>query len=252
MRRRAFIIVAAVLFSFSLSAQTVDEIIAKHIAAQGGLTKLKALQSIRMSGDFETSGMQAGFTQVYKRPMKMRLDISVQGLTMIQAYDGEKGWQVVPFTGKKDPEPMTGDDLKNVQEQADLDGPLMDYKKKGNTVELAGKEKTAGRDSYHLIVTLKNGGVRHLYLDAGTFLGLRTVAKTTVRGTEVEIESILGDYREVGGLMFPFSIEQHPAGDQGPGQKITFRKIEPNVPVEDAIFKMPAAPAPTQTAPAPK
>jgi len=249
--RRLALITMAVLFSLPLSAQTVDEIIARHIAAQGGLTKLKALQSIRMTGDFETGGMQAGFTQVYKRPMKMRLDISVQGLTMIQAYDGEKGWQVVPFTGKKDPEPMTGDDLKNAQEQADLDGPLMDYKKKGNTVELVGKEKTAGKDSYHLKVTLKNGGVRHLYLDAGSFLGLRTVTKTTMRGTEVEIESILGDYKEVDGLMFPFSIEQHPAGNQGPGQKITFKKIEPNVPVEDAIFKMPAVPAPAQTAPAP-
>src|SRR5712671_5195051 len=157
MRQWTLITMAAVLFPLPLSAQTVDEIIAKHIAAQGGITKLKTLQSIRMTGDFETGGMQAGFIQVFKRPMKMRLDISVQGLTMTQAYDGEKGWQVIPFTGKKDPEPMTGDDLKNAQEQADLDGPLMDYKKKGNTVELIGKEKIAGKDSYHLKVTLKNG-----------------------------------------------------------------------------------------------
>ena len=101
MRRLTFIAVSAVLFSLTLSAQTVDEIIAKHIAAQGGLAKLKAIQSIRMTGDFETGGMQAGFTQVFKRPMKMRLDISVQGLTMTQAYDVDKGWQIVPFTGKK-------------------------------------------------------------------------------------------------------------------------------------------------------
>ncbi|MGZ4889675.1 MAG: outer membrane lipoprotein-sorting protein [Candidatus Angelobacter sp.] len=250
MRHLTVVIMTAVLFAVPLSAQTVDEIIAKHFAAEGGMTKLKALQSVRLTGDFETGGMKAGFTQVYKRPMKMRLDISVQGLTMTQAYDGEKGWQVVPFTGKKDPEPMTGDDLKNVQEQADLDGPLMDYKKKGNTVELIGKEKIAGKDSYHLKVTLKNGGERHLYLDAGTFLGQKTVAKTP--GTEVEIESILGDYREVDGLMFPFSVEQHPVGNQGPGQKITFKKIEPNAPVDDSIFKMPAiAPAPAQSQPAP-
>ncbi|HEY2169662.1 MAG TPA: outer membrane lipoprotein-sorting protein, partial [Candidatus Angelobacter sp.] len=131
MRRLTFIAVSAILFSLTLSAQTVDEIIAKHIAAQGGLAKLKAIQSIRMTGDFETEGMQAGFTQTFKRPMKMRLDISVQGLTMTQAYDVDKGWQVVPFTGKKDPEPMTGDELKNAQEQADIDGPLVDYKKKG-------------------------------------------------------------------------------------------------------------------------
>src|SRR5258708_11975979 len=212
MRRLTFIAVSAILFSLTLSAQTVDEIIAKHIAAQGGLAKLKAIQSIRMTGDFETGGMQAGFTQVFKRPMKMRLDISVQGLTMTQAYDVDKGWQVVPFTGKKDPEPMTGDELKNAQEQADIDGPLVDYKKKGNTVELIGKEKVEDKDSYHLKLTLNNGATRGLYLDAVTFLGVKTSAKTTMRGTEVELESFLGDYRDVNGLKFPFSIEQHQIG----------------------------------------
>jgi len=255
MRKWTYIATTAVLFSLSLSAQTVDEIIAKHIAAQGGITKLKALQSIRMTGDFETGGMRAGFTQVFKRPMKMRLDISVQGLTMTQAYDGEKGWQVVPFTGKKDAEPMTGDDLKNAQEQADLDGPLMDYKKKGNTVELIGKEKIAGKDSYNLKITLKNGDVRNLYLDAVTLLGQKTSAKTMTRGTEVELESILGDYREVDGLKFPFSIEQHQVGGEGPGQKIIFKKIEVNVPVDDSIFKMPVVTPPAaqpQPVPSPR
>jgi outer membrane lipoprotein-sorting protein len=248
MRRLTFVAVSAILFSLTLSAQTVDEIIAKHIAAQGGLAKLKALQSIRMTGNFESGGMQAGFTQVFKRPMKMRLDLSVQGLTMTQAYDGQRGWQIVPFTGKKDPEPMTGDELKNAQEQADIDGPLVDYKSKGNTVELIGKEKVADKDSYHLKVMLKNGSERDLYLDATTFLGLKTSAKTTMRGTEIELESMLGDYRDVNGLKFPFSIEQHQTGGEGPEQKITFTKIELDPPLQDSIFKMPVV-APT---PAPK
>jgi outer membrane lipoprotein-sorting protein len=248
MRRLTFVAVSAILFSLTLSAQTVDEIIAKHIAAQGGLAKLKALQSIRMTGNFESGGMQAGFTQVFKRPMKMRLDLSVQGLTMTQAYDGQRGWQVVPFSGKKDPEPMTGDELKNAQEQADIDGPLVDYKSKGNTVELIGKEKVADKDSYHLKVMLKNGSERDLYLDATTFLGLKTSAKTTMRGTEIELESMLGDYRDVNGLKFPFSIEQHQTGGEGPEQKITFTKIELDPPLQDSIFKMPVV-APT---PAPK
>ncbi len=255
MRRLTFIAVSAVLFSLSLSAQTVDEIIARHIAAQGGLAKLKAIQSLRMTGNFESSGMQAGFTQVFKRPMKMRLDLSVQGMTMTQAYDGQRGWQIVPFTGKKDPEPMTGDELKNAQDQADIDGPLVDYKNKGNTVELIGKEKVADKDSYHIKVVLKNGSERDLYLDATTFLGLKTSAKTTMHGTEVELESILGDYRDVNGLKFPFSIEQHQIGGEGPGQKITFTKIELDPPLQDSIFKMPVAsatPSKTGTTPSPK
>lgn len=252
MRRLTFIAVSAILFSLTLSAQTVDEIIAKHVAAQGGLAKLKALQSIRMTGNFESGGMQADFTQVLKRPMKMRLDLSVQGLTMTQAYDGQRGWQIVPFTGQKDPELMTGDELKNAQEQADMDGPLVDYKSKGNTIELVGKEKIADKDSYHLKVMLKNGSERELYLDAATFLGVKTSVKTMMRGAKVELESTLGDYRDVNGLKFPFSIEQRQVGGDGAEQKITFSKIELNPPLEDSIFKMPAAaPAPPKDNPAP-
>src|SRR5579871_5895496 len=106
MRRWKFTLLAISLLSVALNAQTVDQIIAKNIQAHGGLARLKAIQSMKMTGDFEAGGMQAGFTQVYKRPMKLRLDVSIQGLTLIQAYDGQNGWQVVPFTGKKDPEAM--------------------------------------------------------------------------------------------------------------------------------------------------
>jgi outer membrane lipoprotein-sorting protein len=255
MRRFTFITVTAILFSLSLSAQTVDEIVAKHIAAQGGMARLKAIQSMRMTGDVDAGATQAAFSQVYKRPMKMRLDITVQGLTMTQAYDGQNGWQVVPFSNNKDPDPLTADDLKHVQEQADFDGPMVDYKQKGNTIELMGKEKIAGADAYHLKVTLKGGDVREFYLDAVTFLVSKAVVKSMVRGTLVEVESTIGDYRDVGGLKFPFFIEQHPVGGQGAAQKITFKKIEPNAPVDDSIFKMPAvapAPTPAKTGPAPK
>jgi outer membrane lipoprotein-sorting protein len=254
MRRLACAIAIYFLFSLSLPAQTVDEIITKNIAAHGGLARLKAVQSLRLTGDVDAGGMQAGFSQVFKRPMKMRLDVSIQGLTLTQAYDGQNGWQIVPFTGKKDPETMAADDLKQTQEQADFDGPLMDYKQKGNTVALIGKEKVGATDAYHLKVTLKNGSVRDLFLDAGTFLAIKMVAKTTMRGNEVELETTFGNYKEVEGLMFPFSIEERPVGGQGPDQKIMLKKVEPNVPVEDSIFKMPAVaplPAPEKPGPTP-
>jgi hypothetical protein len=253
LRRLAFI-VTLLLFSLNLSAQTVDEVIAKHIEAQGGMAKLKALQSIRMTGKFEAGGMQAIFTQLYKRPMKTRLDIQIQGMSMVQAYDGHNGWKIVPFTGKKDPEPMTNDELKNIRGQADIDGPLMDYKAKGSTVELIGKEKIDGGDAYHLKVTLKDGSLREMYLDASTFLVSKILVKTTMQGAEVELESNATDYRQVDGVMFPFSIEQHATSGNGPGQKISFTKVEVNPPVQDSIFRMPGAtPAPAKkAAPSPK
>ena len=244
MRRLMLSLLSVFLFSLLVSAQTVDEIIAKSWAAHGGLSKLKAIQSVKIAGDVELGGMQAGFTQVFKRPMKVRADISIQGMNMVQAYDGQTGWQIVPFTGKKDPEVMTADDLKRIQEQADFDGPMMDYKQKGNAVELIGKEKVEGTDAYHLKVTLKNGDVRNVYLDADSFLTIKTLTKTTMRGSEMEIETSIGNYKDVNGVLFPFSIEQHAVGGQGPGQKITFSKVEMNIPVDDAVFKMPAvAPA---------
>jgi outer membrane lipoprotein-sorting protein len=243
------------LLSMALHAQTVDEIIAKNVAAKGGLAKLKSINSVRVTGNFEAGGMQAGFVETEKRPNRLRRDVSVQGLTLVQAYDGQNGWQIIPFSGKKGPETMSGDDLKNIEEEADIDGPLVDYKQKGHKVELVGKEKVGGVDAYNLRITLKNGNVRNLYLDGNSFLEIKATGKTTMRGAEVTFESSLGDYKKVDGVMFPFSIEQHQQGGEGGEQKITISKVEFNVPVEDASFKMPppsAVPAPTEkTEPAP-
>jgi hypothetical protein len=226
------------------SAQTVDEVIAKNIEAKGGLAKLKAVQSIRITGSVEFNGVQADMVQVLKRPHKMRREITLQGMTMVQAYDGQNGWQIIPFTGKKDPEPMSADDLRTIDEQTDMDGTLVDYKQKGHKVELIGKEKIEGTDVYHLKVTMKNGDVRDMYLDADSFLEIKSKGKTTRRGTEMDVDATIGDYKEVEGLMLPFSMEQHFAGAPGGGQKITIQKVELNVPEDEAQFRMPAvAPA---------
>jgi outer membrane lipoprotein-sorting protein len=184
--------------------------------------------------------------EVGKRPNKLRRDIVIQGFNMIQAYDGKTGWQVVPFTGKTDPEVMTGDDLKDIQEEADTDGPLLDYKLKGNKIELVGKEKIAGADAYNLKIMLSNGNVRNIYLDAASYLTVKATRKVTRAGTEVMVESFPSDYKEVSGIMVPFTVQVQILGDGGTvSQKLTFEKVEFNVPVDDAVFIMPApAPAP--------
>src|ERR1700674_4662088 len=243
MRRLLLLISALLLLSAAVSAQTVDELIAKTPAARGGLAKLKAVQSVRLTGSFETNGMQAGFVEVAKRPNKLRRDISIQGLTLVQAYDGKSGWQINPFTGKPDPEAMSGDELKSIQEEADTDGPLLDYKQKGNKIELVGKEKVAGKDAYNLKVTLRSGTVRNIYLDAASFFTVKTTGTVTREGTEHKIESFLSDFKEANGIVVPFTIEVQIDGG-ATSQKITFEKVEFNVPVDDSVFNMPA-PAPT-------
>jgi outer membrane lipoprotein-sorting protein len=230
-----------VLVVASASAQTVDDIIAKNLKAKGGLDKIKAVQTIRMTGTMTIGpGMEAPFVMEQKRPNLMRMEFTIQGMTGIQAFDGKTGWQLMPFAGRKDAEPMPEDQLKQVEEQSDFDGPTVDYKAKGNTVELVGKEKVEGSDAYKLKITLKNGDVRYLFIDADQFLEIRSEGKTTIRGTEVDGEGTMGDYKEVGGLIFAHAME---SGQKGNPQKMkmTIQKIELNVPLDDARFKMPTA-----------
>ena len=236
-------IVALAVLVPSLWAQTADDIIAKNIQARGGMDKLKSVKTIKTTATMTMGpGMEAPGIMFQKRPEMARLEFTVQGLTAVQAYDGSKAWQIMPFMGKKDAELMSADETKEMEETADLDGPLVDYKAKGNAVELLGKEKVEGTDAYKLKVTLKNGDVQTEYIDADSYLEIKEETTRTVRGTEHNFESSIGDYKEVDGIIFPFAIESGVKGtDQK--QKITISKIELNVPADDSIFKMPP-PAP--------
>jgi outer membrane lipoprotein-sorting protein len=243
MRKRTLITLAAALL-VSLSAfaadLTVDDILAKNFAAKGGVEKLKALKSVRFSGKMSLGGgMEAPFSMSKKRPEMMRVDFTVQGMTGSQAYDGTTGWMVMPFLGKKDAEPMSGDMLKEAKEQADFDGPTWDYKAKGNTVELLGKADIEGTPAYKLKLTTKEGTDTILYIDAETFLEVKAEAKRKVQGQEVEGETSFGNYQEFEGLMFPTSIEMKAKGAPG-GQTLTIDKVEINPTIADDSFKMPA------------
>jgi outer membrane lipoprotein-sorting protein len=240
-RKLSLVAALAALLAPAMLAQTVDEIIAKNVQARGGMDKLKSVQTIRSTATMTMGpGMEAPGLMIQKRPDKARIEFTLQGMTAIQAYDGKDAWQVMPFTGKKDPELMSADDKKDLEENGDIDGPLVDYKSKGNKVELLGKEKLEGTDAYKLRVTLKNGDVITMYLDADSFLEIKEELKRNVRGSDQEVEAVMGDYKEVNGVMFPFAMENGIKGSQQK-QKITVSKIELNTPVDDAIFKMPAA-----------
>jgi hypothetical protein len=221
------------------AAQTVDDLIAKNQDAQGGLARLKAMQSVRMTGKMTIGpGIDAPIVLEMKRPRQMRIDISVQGMTISQAYDGTTGWMINPMSGRTDPEALPSDMLKLLDEQADMDGPLMDYKAKGNTVELQGVDKAEGADCYKLKVTLKNGDVRTLYIDKDSYLLVKQESKTMMRGSEQLGDTIVGDYKDVGGLIMAHSIDAGQAG-QPARQKMTIDKIDVNIPIDDARFKMP-------------
>ena len=229
------------------SAQTVDELIAKNIQAKGGLEKLMAVKSQRATGKMLMGQMEIPFIASSKRPNQVRVEFTFQGMTGMQVYDGKTAWMSMPFQGKKEPEVMPADMAKEFEEDADFDGPLIGYKEKGHTVELVGKEQVEGADAYKLKVTKKGGAITYYYLDAETFLELKTETKRMRMGSEVETESYYGDYKEVGGLMFAHSFE---VGQKGSPQrqKRVMDKVELNPEIDNSLFAMPATAADTTKA----
>ena len=242
--RAALISFAAAIFSLAAFAQkgtatlTADEIIARHLAAEGGAAKLKAQNTMRITGYAESPGFRAEFTESKKRPNRLRRELRVSNSAMVEAYDGEMGWQLMP--GKSAAEPIQGSDLKRLQEDVDFDGPLVDYRSKGNNIEMVGKEKFAGIDVYTLRVTLSTGVVRNYYVNAGNYLGAGLAGKTLSLDKETEFEITLDDFREVNGIKLPFKAQHHSRSDAGEVTlTFTFASVELNVPMDDSLFKMP-------------
>ncbi len=240
MLRKALVgLVAGATLVAPAFAQTVDELIGKANEARGGLDKMKAVQSVRITGKMTMGpGLEAPVTIEMKRPRNARMEFSIQGMTGVQAYDGQQAWGISPG-GSQKAEPLPPEMAKDLENQADIDGPLVDYKAKGHQVELVGKEKVEGTDAWKLKVTLKSGDVQHILLDADSYLEIKNESKRMVRGSELEVESSIGDYKEAGGVLWPHSIQ---SGAKGRPEKqvLSFDKVEVNPTIDDGRFKMPA------------
>jgi hypothetical protein len=232
-------IIGLALFAIPVSAQTAEEIIAKYVKTIGGAEKIEAIKTLRRTGKFTGGGgFEAVVIQENKRPQMARQEFSIQGMTGVTAYDGKTGWKIEPWGGKKDPEALGEDEMKGIQEDADFDGPLVNYQQKGNKVEFVGAEPVEGTDAFKLKVTLKNGDVRYYFMDTDYYVPIKIESKRMVRGAEREFETSLGDYKEVAGVYLPHSIESGLKGNPNKSQ-ITFEKIEANVALDDSRFKQP-------------
>lgn len=243
--RFAVLAIGVALFSAAAenqnqSAPSLDELVAKNIEAKGGANALKSLQSLKRTGKVIVNQGQVQFEYVEtkKRPSQVREDATIQGMTAVQACDGKEGWQISPFTGRKEPEKMSVDDVKPLLEDAEIDGPLVDWKEKGSTLEYVGREDVDGTSAYKIKVVRKNGDVSFVYLDPDHFLEIRILTQRVQHGAQQETETDVGDYEKIGGVFIPFSIEAGHKGDSNK-QKTVFEKAEANVPVDDAIFKFP-------------
>jgi len=233
------ILIVATASAFS---QTADEIVGKYIKTVGGMEKIEAVKSIRRTGKvIAGGGFEIPIVEENKRPNLVRQDIIIQGLIGTSAYDVKSGSKIQPWQGKKDAETMGEGELKAIIEESDFDGPLVNYKAKGNKVEYVGMDEVEGTDAYKLKVTLANGETRYFYMDTDYYVPIKIETKRIVRGNEIEFETVLGDYKEVAGWYMPYSIEVGAKGSQFK-QKIAYDKIEANVPVDDSRFAMPKKP----------
>ncbi len=242
MRRIPVLIATVVLFALPASAQSVDDIIAHYLKTVGGMEKIQSVKTLRRTGKFiGGGGFEAAVLQENKRGNLVREEFALQGMTGINAYDGKTGWKIEPWNGKKDAEALGEEEMKSILEDADFDGPLVNYRQKGNKVEFAGKDTFEGTDTLRLKVTIPNGDTYVIYLDTDYYVPIKIDIKRIVRGAEREYEVVLGDYKEVAGWYLPYSVEIGAKGSQDKS-KTVFEKIEANVAIDDGRFSMPGIP----------
>ena len=225
--------------SSAASAQTVDEIVAKYVQAKGGADKWKSITSVKMTGRISVQGKELPLTVYAKRPNLNRQEISLmQDQRMIQAFDGTTGWTINPMTGSDAPQVLPAPATEMMRNSADFDGALFDYKSKGHTVELVGKEKLGATEVYHLKVTMKGGHVQHYYLDAATGLELKTTAEVDIgTGQKQPLETEMSNHQQVSGISIPHTIRQTINGKMVVQMDVD--KVEFNTVADDTVFRMP-------------
>lgn len=220
------------------SAQTADDLIAKYVEARGGMARLKAIESVRIERTVAATFNDIDIVIVKKRPNLYRSEQTPEGSpnTIVRGF-ADVAWEQA---GGKTAVREGAGAVEQREVDGDFDGFLVDYRAKGHTVALEGRETIGGADAWKLRVTMKSGAVRHVYLDARTFLERRHEATIELApDRRVATTITFGDWRDVNGVKFPFAIEEE---RDAPGQTFVHytRKIEVNVPVDDALFRPPA------------
>jgi outer membrane lipoprotein-sorting protein len=221
---------------------TESQIVDRNVAARGGLEAWRKVSTLTMSGKLEAGGKAntpLPFVMKMKRPHMSRMEITFQEQTALQVYDGTQGWKVRPFLNRNEVEPYTPAEAKSAAAWEELDGPLVDYSKKGTKVELAGTELVEGKSAYKLKLTMKGGEQRNLWIDAKTFLELKVDGQPRkMDGKMKKVSIYFRDYRPEAGLVVPHVLETVVEGVKQ-GHKLTIQKVVVNEAMQDALFQKP-------------
>ena len=228
-----FLIVAiATIFQMTSFAQTVDEVIANHVNAIGGAENWKKVQSMKITGHVEVQGIEISFSQQAVNGKGFRIDAEFQGMQIIEICTPTKSWSQNPFGGKTSLEPNSEEEHKQRVDQLDIQNEFVDWKAKGSSVELLGKDEEDGNEYFKVRMTTKNGNSTIYFIDTKTYLIDKSKRTTKMQGQEMEVETKLLDYKTLPiGIKVPFKTDQM-------GQVLVFEKFEVNTPLADSLFEV--------------
>jgi outer membrane lipoprotein-sorting protein len=232
----AFLTVLFLVIGNVVMSQSLDDILKEHFTAIGQDNILK-VNTQKLTGKMIQGGIEIPFIQMAKRPDKIRVEGTFQGLTFIQTFNGKEGWSLNPFAGVTDPQPMSEDELKGMHYQADMDGMLWNWNEKGYTVALDGKEDMEGTSCYKIKLDTKEGDSFTYYIDADSYLMLRTNTKMKRMGNEMESDTYYSNYMMTEGIAVPAKIETK-MKDQLMGT-LVIETVELNTELDDALFEKP-------------
>jgi outer membrane lipoprotein-sorting protein len=230
--KKLFFLLSALLVASVCSAQTLDEII-NHYYAANGVENLEKANTVYVEAKANQMGMEIPMVINVKKPNKVKMVMTFQGMEMVTLFDGEKGYMINPMTGSTDPVEIPAEQLSGIEQYNMLRDNLMEAYK-GNRIKLEGDGEVNGKPAFKLAVTDAEGNVTTTFIDKESYLVVKTVQTVSQMGQEMEVESYVKDYMDINGIKFPKTITQVVSGSEMGG--ITFEKVEIDKLIDDSVF----------------
>ena len=229
-----FSMLASVLLFASASAQSVDEVIAKHIDAIGGRDNWKKVNSIKAEASLSVQGTDVAVTLYMVHNKAMKQVINVMNMEGYVVMTDKEGWTFMPFMGQTAPEASPAEQLKAGVDELDIQGDLLDYKEKGHTTELLGKEDVDGAECYKLKLTRKSGNSSTYFIDTKNHYAVRRTSKMTANGQEVDLTMNMSNFQKLeGGIVY--AMTQENSSQPAP---VNFTKVQINPTIDPAVFQV--------------
>lgn len=234
MKKLIVAVAGLIAFTSIINAQSLEEIIKRYSAAIKA-DQLAKVTTIKITGKMSSMGMEMPMTMQMKKPNKIRVSYSFSGQELISVFDGQKGYMVNPMTGSSSPVELTGDQLRQVQNNNVFNNQIQDYFNAG-VLTLEGSEDVKGKPAFKLKAMPQGSNPVFVYIDKETYLPVKTSTSVEQMGTTMNVESFMTDYVEVKGVVMPKKTTAMANGMEA--ALISFDNIEVDIPIDDAVFSI--------------